>query len=131
MLPAAHRGEVCKVSSSYRAGIGYLCTALFYFTDRYFARVSYILREYITSTRCLASVFLFGVNISLRPHISQPHSDESQVSINYITLLLSTYPSYPPIPLTLYTTPPASAAILWEGNNLEVWNEKKIGRLVT
>ena len=34
--------EVCKVSSSYRAGIGYPYTALFYFTDRYFARVSYL-----------------------------------------------------------------------------------------
>lgn len=44
--------------------------------------------------------FFFGANILLRPHGSQLHCVESQVSINYITLLLSTYPSYPPIPLT-------------------------------
>src|SRR5699024_5898987 len=35
-------------------------TALFYFTDRCFARVSNILRAYVTPTRCLASVFSLG-----------------------------------------------------------------------
>ena len=60
---------------------------------------------------------LWGTIISLRPHISQPHSDESQVSINYITLLLSTYPSYPAY--TAPPAPPASAAFFYalEGEN--------------
>ena len=61
--------------------------------------VSYIRIHYIhyMFSNCFS---LWETIISLQPHISQPHSNESQVSINYITLLLSTHPSYPPIPLT-------------------------------
>lgn len=55
---------------------GQVCpyTALFYFTDRRFARVSYILREYIISTRCLASVFLFGEQSSHCGHTYHSHT---------------------------------------------------------
>ena len=74
-------------------------------------------------THLLWMTFLTG---SICPHMSQQHCDESQVSINYITLLLFAYPSYPPIPLT-----PLHYSTSFGCDNLELWDVKKTGRLLT